>query len=212
MTEFFDLSATQLTTLGVLLAYFAMLIVVNWRAKAKDGHSDNYAIGGRDVGYVATTGSLAAGIRDGAGLVLWVSFGYTSGYGGLWLFISIFTAFVMIALFGPRARAISIKQGYLTINQMLRDDIGHYTEKLVTIMMLVGALLFMAIQIYVAGNFFATLLDQPAWVGMISIALVVGFYLFAGGYSAVVRTDTIQFFLIISLIIILFLFHLPRRM
>ncbi len=198
------MSDTQLITLIVLFAYFAMLVIVNWRDKGRSG-TDTYAIGARNVGYVATTGTLAAGIRDGAGIVLWVSFGYTHGYAGAWLFLGMFLAFCLYALIGPHARRISVKHDYLTVNQMLRDDIGVYTQKLATVMMLIGSLLIMSMQIYVAGNFFSTLLHLPEWIGMLSVAAVVGAYLFAGGYHAVIRTNTIQFFWIISLIIIPFL-------
>lgn len=198
------MSPTQITTLIILCLYFAMLVILNWMGQRKQT-ADQYAIGARNVGYVATTGTLAAGIRDGAGIILWISFGYTQGYGGLWLIAGLFLAFCLIALFGPRVRRLSVERDYLTINQMLRDDIGLYTEKLATFMMLVIALLVMSMQIYVAGNFFSSLLRQPEWVGMVGIATVVGAYLFAGGYHAVIRTNTIQFFWVISLIIIPFL-------
>src|SRR5690606_3019888 len=102
------MSPTQTITLTILCLYFLMLIGINWREKA-EGNAESYAIGGRDVGYIATTGSLAAGFRDGAGLILWISFAYTGGYAGMWLFVGVLVSFCMIALFGPRARAISVK-------------------------------------------------------------------------------------------------------
>jgi Na+/proline symporter len=195
------MSPTQIITLTALVIYFGMLGLLNWRGQ-RGQTAEAYAIGGRKVGYIATTGTLAAGIRDGSGIILWISFAYTAGYGGLWLFAGVFTAFCLMALFGPRVRKLSIERDYLTVNQMIRDDIGPYTQKIVTLVMLVIALLIMSMQIYVAGNFFSSLLRQPDWIGMVGIALIVGAYLFMGGYTAVIRTNTIQFFWILSLIAI----------
>jgi SSS family solute:Na+ symporter len=198
------MSPTQTITLIALCAYFLSLVILNWWGQ-RSQTADDYAIGARNVGYIATTGTLAAGIRDGSGIILWVSFGYNNGYGGLWIIFGLFSAFCLIAAFGPHVRRLSVERDYLTINQMLRDDIGIYTEKFATIMMLIIAVLIMSMQIYVAGNFFSSLLRQPEWIGMVSVAVLVGFYLFAGGYNAVIRTNTIQFFWVISLIIIPFL-------
>lgn len=195
------MSETQIITLAVLFIYFSVLGIINWHGH-KTQTADSYAIGGRKVGYIATTGTLAAGIRDGSGIVLWISFAYTAGYGGLWLFAGVFVAFCLMALFGPRVRKISIERDYLTVNQMIHDDIGAYTQRVVTLVMLIITLLIMSMQIYVAGNFFSSLLRQPDWIGMVGVSAVVGAYLFMGGYSAVIRTNTFQFFWVISLIII----------
>lgn len=193
------MTETQLIVLSSIIAYFAFLIWVGYSQGKKQDHL-GFVIGGRNVGLIPTIGSLASGFRDGAGIVLWITFAYTVGYGGMWAFLGILCALIIIAFIGPKVRALSIERDYITIGQMLREQIGKSTDRITALIILVFALLAMALQMSISGNLLASFVGQPEWVGLVAVGLVVMFYLFEGGYGSVVKTDAIQFFIILALV------------
>lgn len=204
------MSETQLVILGCILAYFALMIWIGYRQSKAQDHK-GFVIGGREVGYIPTIGSLAAGFRDGAGIVLWIGFAYTVGYGGLWLFLGVLAGMLVFSVVGPRVRKLSIEYNYITVGQMIRHNIGKTTDRVSSLVILVFALLAMAIQLKVSGNLFATILGQAEWIGLAAVGVIVLFYLFEGGYGSVIKTDAIQFVVIVALIIVPFFMDLHKE-
>lgn len=204
------MTETQMIIMACIVAYFAFLIWIGIRqSKLQDHHG--FVIGGRDVGFIPTIGSLAAGFRDGAGIVMWIGFAYTVGYGGMWVFLGVFVGFLIFSFMGPRVRALSIENDYITVGQMLRQMIGKTTDRVASLVILVFALLAMAIQLKVSGNLFATILGQPEWIGLLVVGAIVAFYLFEGGYGSVIKTDTIQFVLIVALLAVPFFMDVHKE-
>lgn len=199
------MSALQITILAAVGIYFLAMIAIGIMASRDQDHH-GFAIGSRNVGYIPTIGSLASSFRDGMGAVFWFGFGAVTGYGGLWLIIGAVAGLTLYAIIGPKIRAIAAEKNYITVGQMIRDGLGPVTEKITAALILFFCLMYMATQLYVSGNIFAEVLHLQSWIGVCSVAVIVGLYLYFGGYSTVIKTDAIQFFLIISLIVVPFFF------
>ncbi len=202
------MTPTQLYVLIGLSAYISILLFIGWRASRSETH-EGFVIGARNVGVMPTMGSLASSFRDGGGVLTWIAFGFTSGYGGLWLAFGVTAALLVVALFGPRVRRIAKERDYITVGQMLRDSIGPRTARMLSAIILIICLVVVALQLYVSGNLLSRIAEVPEWGGVLMTAVIVGFYLFTGGYGTVVKTDFLQFFLILSLILSP-LFFTPR--
>jgi SSS family solute:Na+ symporter len=199
----------QLIVIGGVALYFLIMIFIGFKA-SKNQSDQSFSIGERQVGFIPTIGSLASSSRDGTGAVFWVGFGITVGYGGLWLAFGFLAGFCVYIILGPKIRKRSIELKAITVGEIIRQSIGALTEKLSAIVIVIFSLLIIAIQLYISGSLLSQVLDIPSWVGVLSVVTIVGFYLFWGGYSTVVKTDTIQFFLILSLVLIPF-FIAPNK-
>ncbi|MBN1784077.1 MAG: hypothetical protein JW812_03855 [Alphaproteobacteria bacterium] len=194
---------TQTIILVALGLYFMFLLFVGWMS-GRNQTDDSFIIGSRNVGLIPTIGSLAAGFRDGAGIVLWVGLGFSLGYSGFWLVAGMFLGLSLMAYFGQRVREIARKKNYVTVGQMLRDQIGPKIAKSLSAIVLLFAALVVSMQLFVAGNLLSNILGYAPWIGIVIIATIIALYLYAGGYSSVIKTDFIQFFLMISFISIPF--------
>lgn len=204
------MTSQQIIILSSVAAYFVAMIVMGIFASRNQSH-EGFVIGSRDVGYIPTIGSISAGFRDGMGLVFWIGFGAVAGYGGMWFICGVLAGLSFYAAIGPRMRDLSEQHDFITIGQMLQHQLGDLSEKITGVYILIFSLLLVAVQLYVSGNLFATILGMDAYIGVFSVAIVVCLYLFFGGYSTVVKTDAVQFFLIISLIMVpLFFFQPPK--
>lgn len=194
----------QLTILVSLGIYFIFMIAIGLIASRKEDHQE-FVIGNRNVGYIPTIGSLATSFRDGSGFVFWIGAGAATGYGGLWVFIGVTCAFILFSFFGQKVRNTAENKGFITIGEMIRHELGPFTEKTGAAIILIVALLAIAMQLYVSGNLISKIAGIPSWAGVTSVASVVGLYLFFGGFGSVVKTDAIQFFIIIALSLIVFI-------
>ncbi len=189
----------QVMSLTAIIAYFAAMVFVGFLASRNQTHQ-GFIIGNRNVGYIPTIGSLATSFRDGMGVIFWFGFGVATGYGGLWMFVGVLLGMIVYIIIGPSVRKIAKEHDYITIGEMLRARYGVITEKTTAFIIIAFAFMLIAVQLHVAGNLFSTIMGTDPWIGIASVVAVVGFYLFFGGYSTVVKTDAVQFFLIIALI------------
>ncbi|MGQ0527517.1 MAG: sodium:solute symporter family protein [Alphaproteobacteria bacterium] len=195
------MTETHIFILASLDIYFLAMIAIGYFASRKES-ANAYIIGNRDVGHFRTMGSLAANFRDGAGIVFWVGAGLTMGYGGLWMAYGAIVGLLFFSFAGPRIREIGLEKNYITIGQVIRDNIGLMTRKLTAVVIVVFTMMLVAMQLYVSGNVIARILHLEAWIGICSVAAVVGCYLYWGGYGNVIKTEGIQCILIVSLIAI----------
>ncbi|MAS87915.1 MAG: hypothetical protein CMH30_08095 [Micavibrio sp.] len=194
MTEF------QLYALSGLGLYFLVMIIMGVVSARTETH-DGFVIGSRNVGLLPTLASITTSFRDGSGAVFWVGAGLGAAYGGLWMFVGLITASVFFILFGNRIRLIAKEHDFITIGEVIRHFIGKATEKSASILILFFSLIAIAMQLYVSGNIFSEVIGFKSDYGIIAVAAVVGIYMFFGGYSTVIKTDFLQFFIILLLII-----------
>lgn len=179
--------------------YAALLIAIGVYLAKKESKAD-FIIGSRSVGIIPTAGSLAASFRDGSGIAFWVSLGLAGAYGGLWLFFGVGLASLFMAFYGPTLRKSAISHHQLTINETVAERIGPWSGKLTAVIGMSFGFCITAIQFFVSGSIFSVLLDQPQWLGVFLVTVLLIAYITMGGYKSVIITDTLQFFLIISLV------------
>jgi SSS family solute:Na+ symporter len=198
MTEF------QLYALTGLGLYFLVMIVMGIVSAKTETH-DGFVIGSRNVGLLPTLASITTSFRDGSGAVFWVGAGLGAAYGGLWLFVGLITASLFFILFGNKMRLVAKENNFITIGEVIRHFIGKATEKSASILILFFSLIAIAMQLYVSGNIFSEVVGLESSYGIIAVATVVGVYMLFGGYSTVIKTDFLQFFIILLLIIFPFI-------
>ena len=191
----------------LLIGIYLVVMVVTglWFGRRED--TGDFTIGNRNIGLIPTAASLAASFRDGGGIVFWITAGFAASYSGLWLFVGIAGSAIILSIIGPKLRVESDKDGHITIQERVRDYLGPLSARLSTIVSLIFGILLIALQYHVTGNIFAEILGVPKIVGVTVVALILIAYIVTGGYKSVVVTDTIQFFIMFSLVIIPLLIH-----
>lgn len=188
--------------------YLGILIVTGlWFGRKEAGQ--DFIIANRKVGIIPTAASLAASFRDGGGLVLWIAAGFAASYANLWLLVGVLVCTFFLSWIGPRLRHEAKETGIITIQERVAHFIGPLTAKMSAGISLVFGLLVIAVQYHVTGTIFSEILNVPGYVGVIVVFAIITLYLLTGGYKSVIVTDTIQFFVMFSLILIPFFLHVP---
>ncbi len=193
----------QMIFLSAIILYSLILITIGIKA-ARGQSEEGFVIGSRNVGLIPTMGSLAASFRDGMGAVFWSGIAYTYGYGGLWLIFGAIISLFFLSFVGPKIRNHAEENGFVTVGDFLKNKLGGAGEKVVSLFVLIKSVLFISIQLYVIGIICANVFGVPNYYGVIGTSLVILVYLYFGGYSSVVKTDALQFFMIMGLIAVPF--------
>ena len=183
--------------LVAIVLYAVVLGIVAWRSRAaRDG--SGFVLAGRRVGVVGTTSSQVVSIFDGSGFVILVMLGITTGFSMMWVFVAVSLAYALLAIQAPRIRRLAGERNYVTMSDMLRDRAGPTTAKLSAIVISLSLFLSMAASVHVSGLMFSSLLGVPKAVGVVGISAVTVAYLLVGGYMSVIRTDILQWMIVVG--------------
>ncbi len=186
----------------VLLLYILLVLWVSYVFRSQK--NSDFLIGSNSIGFWPTTLSLAAGMRDGGGLAIWVFMGIVFGIGSLSIVLGAVFAFMLLAYFATRIHRLAQKHQFITINDFIGFRFGTKTKTLSQLIVLWFAFFYATANLFVGGSIIAALLDVSATWGISITALTVGFYLVIGGYRNVVYTDVFQWLLLLLVFVVPF--------
>lgn len=196
-----DLATLSLIGLGL---YFTLLLVFSWWTVR---HQDNagFVIGNRAVGSIPIAASMAGGFRDAVFVSFWIGMAYTFGYAPLVYIFSFFVGTLILIRIAPRVRKIAAERGYVSPAALIRDAIGPLSYRILVGIILLTALVYGGAQLFALGLVVSTVTPLPAAGVVIACAMVVGMYLWVGGYGNVIKTDVIQAVIMACMVIVPFL-------
>jgi SSS family solute:Na+ symporter len=198
----------QTTVLIVIATYCAIMVLIGLNSGAGKNH-ENFVIGNRNVGIIPTATSLGVGMRDAAYLAFWIGLSYTNGYSMSLFFFGILGFTLVFSTLGVRFRRVAKERNYITAGQMLEDYIGGKSRKGYSLVILAVGAMFCSAQLYVMGQILSQAVGFPDYITIPVISSVIAFYIFMGGYNSVIKTDFIQFFVLLSLVVAVFMIPVP---
>ncbi len=206
------MSSNDMIILVVIAAYIiGMLIVGFYFAKRSNESSENYFLGGRQLGPWVTALSAEASDMSGWLLMGLPGIAYFCGaseamWTGIGLAIGTYLNWLLVA---KRLRKYSEKAGNaITVPAFYSNRFGDTKNILMTVSALI-ILLFLSVYVgscfATCGKLFSSVFGLDYGVMMIVGALVVFIYTFSGGYLSVCTTDLIQGILMFFAVIVVFI-------
>ncbi|HVW96127.1 MAG TPA: hypothetical protein VHA56_09185 [Mucilaginibacter sp.] len=195
-----------LRTISLILLSVYLLIIVFFLILGKGKKTvESFAIGNREISFWGTLAALVASFRDGAGLAVWVSLTFFFGFGSLWLTLGMSIALLLFVFIVNVVKNNSTKFRFITTSDLLQNGIGEKTSLISAIIIAFTALLYSASQLFVAGNILSILLGIQENIGILITSIIIGTYLILGGYKIVIKTDLLQWGIIMTIVILPFL-------
>lgn len=174
---------------GIVLAYFAFLVIVWRRRMGRASDVADYLVAGRRVTLPALIATLVATWYGG---ILGVG-EYSYRYGiSNWLVFGVpyyIGALLFAWLFARRAREAAL----YTIPDLLDRHYGRAPAVVGAIAVFVSSA--PAAYVLMLGTLFAGMIGAPLWISVIAAAVISLFYITKGGMRAVVLSDQVQFVL-----------------
>ena len=182
--------------LATLIVYKLVLIGIGvWASRLNKNESD-FFLGGRGLGAWVAGLSYAASTSSAWVLLGFSGFVYAVGVSALWMVPGIWLGYVVVWLwFGPRLRAETAREGYVTPTDFMAAKAGAWAP---AISALAGFLVLFTFVFYIAAQFgaaaiaFESQFALARWESVVIGAVVILIYGLLGGFWAVSLTDTLQ--------------------
>ena len=191
-------------TLGVL--YIGILIYFTIGKKGEMKDDSKFLIAGRSVGLLPLSASLASGFRDGAGIAVWLTLGIYYGLGAIWLAVGLAIGLAIVGLMSRTSWEIAKSSGYISVTELIHDKVGRRTAYICSSIVVGTSFLYFSAQLFVAGKVGAEIFSWPEWIGIGFVGIITLSYSMIGGLNSIIRTDTIQWILILIVVMVPFLF------
>lgn len=186
----------MLTTIDFFIigAYILAVILIGYFASRKQS-SESFLISERKLGIFSGISTINA-TKTGAIIFVFTALLYEYGFSAMWYFIGIVLGYLV---FLPFAKSLFNKSSarYYTLADYFHENYGvlsGWLASAITILTMVGFLIINLIAAAKVLEFFA---GTNFALAAIIVAVVVMLYLLLAGFSAVVKTDVLQYLAII---------------
>lgn len=176
--------------LGVIVAYFTVMLFVGWRSRRQS--ADSYWVAERKYRTSRVTASLVATIFGASSTMGIIGLGYARGFTGAWWSLIGGIALIPFGFFlASRVRALNV----YTLPDILKKAYGDKVALPAGLMIAVAWCGVIAAQLIAGGRLLCGLLpiDFQLALGIVAVVFIV--YTFWGGQLSVIRTDFWQLIL-----------------
>lgn len=184
--------ATSLTTIDfiVIAIYFAVIVSVGLFGAVFAKTKEDYLVAGRRLSFPMFFGCMAALTLGGGSTLGSTELGYSFGFGGIWLNLSIglglIAAGFLVTSKLSKLRAISV-------NEVVESSYGPIARVFSSVLTLIYTLTLSVTQVIAIGTIIHGVLDIDPTLSMLAGDGVVILYTFVGGMWSVTMTDIVQF-------------------
>jgi SSS family solute:Na+ symporter len=177
----------------IIAAYALMVLAIGFRASRKQTNTDEYFRGERQIPWWAIGLSIIATSFSAASLLGAPGEGYNHGFLYLQLQLGDLVGYLLvIALFLPFFVGLNLTTAY----EYLEKRFDAKTRALGSLCFLLFVIARLGGLLYAASLVVATVTGLPLWGAILLVGVVSIVYTTAGGISAVVWTDVLQFAMI----------------
>jgi SSS family solute:Na+ symporter len=195
----------NLTWLDFLLIsiYFVALLVIGYLS-ARRQSDDDYLIAQRNLGPLSTMATINAS-KTGSILMVFVALVYVWGFSAIWYFIGTIVGMLVFIPFALCLKENSQERFY-TLADYFKYNYGSQVAIFASVLTSFLMLGFLIVNLIAGTKIFVFFTGWPFWLCALIMMSIVLIYIFVGGYRAVVRTDMIQYVIIILLLAVLAIF------
>ncbi len=185
----------------VVLYLVATVFLGVWGVRRRGGES--FLLADRDLGMLAGVATISAS-KIGSGLLLaYVGYVYLWGIGAVWFIVGLAVGYAVFLFFASKLKRRADEKGYYTLSDYFLDRFGRKARTASAALVLIGYYLVLLIQLIGGAKILAELSGWGYEISLVVIAAVITTYVVAGGFRSVVRTDVIQYFSLMIILVVL---------
>ncbi len=189
-----------MVTPAIVLVFLVLLCYLIYGVfPIKRDSLETYLISNRRLKGNSNGFSIAASKIGGGLIITYSTLFFSFGLSAVFYFIGILFGYLFFYLFAFKFVEESNKNNYYNIADFFNKRFGRNTGVIVGILTSLSVLGWVFTNLIAGGQLISNITGFPSLFVTLLIALLIGTYLFAGGFNSVIRTDKIQYF---SLVII----------
>jgi sodium/pantothenate symporter len=166
---------------------------------------ENFLISDRKLGGISNGFSIAASKIGGGLLVTYSTLFFAFGWSAIFYFVGIIIGYLFFYRFAYKLVDESKENNYYTVADYFSNRFGNRVGLIIGVLTTLSALGWVLTNLVAGGIILSNVTNISSVYTTSILALVIGFYLFVGGFASVIKTDVLQY---ISLLTIAFIFAL----
>jgi SSS family solute:Na+ symporter len=186
------------TILILVIAYLLGILLIGYFAGRGERRSD-FIIASRKLGFFQTTSSLTA-VIGGMFLAGQAALAYDYGLVAMWLWIGMALGLVLLGFLASRIRAAG---KFVSIAEFVTAKFGKKAGLLAACILFPALFGLLAGQFIAGASLLAPLFGFSRIIAIGILGIITLTYLLLGGFKAVVRTDLVQFGIMISVFLVI---------
>jgi solute:Na+ symporter, SSS family len=179
----------NLLYLGIVLAYFLIILLVGTFLRGAAKTSDSFLIAGRSMGIVLCTATIAGEWLGGMSTIGTSELAMTSGFFPMWYNIS--TAVGMM-IFGFTVASIYRRNQVHTVGEMLEKLYNRQTRTIASVCFVAAFMILSYLQLQAVGSVMSEMLGIEYWVGILIAGILITAYVIRGGIESIAATNLLH--------------------
>jgi len=160
--------------------------------------NETYLVSNRELGMWEVAFSSSAAVFTSAGVLFAFGLAIAFGMPGYGIMIAFLLSPLFLAIFAPRLHKIARERNVLTLSDLIKSRFGLYSEKVYAFISVAFMFGWMIGAFNINIMLLEKFLDIDKYIAtIISFAIVIA-YLTIGGFKAIVKTDKLQFLVMLS--------------
>ncbi|MFQ5531558.1 MAG: sodium:solute symporter, partial [Candidatus Nanoarchaeia archaeon] len=185
----------------LVVLYLIIVIAIGLWVRRRETTKE-FLLAGRKVNTLQTVASMVA-VLGGMVIVSQAALAFDLGFSAIWLYVGFALGTIGLGLFAGRIKKISDKYEFLTISDYIFTRFDRKSGFLAAIIVFVAFFSLLTAQFIAGGSLFSPLLGIDYYLAVIIMGVGTLFYLLLGGFKAVIKTDLLQFFIMLIVFLIL---------
>ncbi|WP_136799507.1 sodium:solute symporter family protein [Desulfosediminicola ganghwensis] len=182
----------------ILLLYFCLLLVIGYFANKKQKNTDDYYVGGRNVGTLSLGALWMSSWVGGACILGTAEKSYEMGISSLWYSIAMFIGFIVFSLtFAGRVKEMGDKFRHITYPDLIEERYDTRSRLVSTVTTIVAYIGYTATQLLAAAHIITTITNISLGYSFVIATVITISYTSFGGFFAVEKTDRFQALLVL---------------
>jgi solute:Na+ symporter, SSS family len=160
---------------------------------------ENFLISGRKLGGISNGFSIAASKIGGGLLVTYSTLFFAFGWSAIFYFAGIIIGYLFFYLFAFKLVNESKENNYYTVADYFSNKFGNKVGLVIGVLTTCSVLGWIFTNLAAGGIILSNITDISPIFTTITLALVIGLYLYVGGFSSVIKTDIIQYIALLTI-------------
>ncbi len=191
----------QLTSLIVVLVYFLGVIgFTHYQSRHDKQTREDYLIGERKFGLWSLLASMNSTWLNAGWIVFAITLIMTDIYYYVWMMVATALAMGILMVYAPKLRQMSADHNVNSISEFVHRFIGPSSGHVIAFINFIIYMTWLMIEIVAGSHLLSLIFDVPYMACVLTFAVVIGIYLFIGGFRVLIQTDILQFFLALIMI------------
>lgn len=184
----------------VIIIYLLAMVAIGALGLRLKGLED-FHLAGRSIKLVFLSGTFCASIVGASATLGMAGLGFSKGLPGAWWMLSGTAGLLMLSIFfAEKVRST----GCSTLPELVGSFYGERARFAASVLIVVSWVGVIAVQIVASGKVLGAVFEGGEAMFMVACTAVFVLYTVHGGQSSVIRTDLVQFMIILAGMIVLF--------